>query len=267
MLTNISIIAPAFLAGLLVLATHVPLGRRVLAHGIIFIDIAVAQFASLGVVLAHILHWESQWMTQGTAFATALTGAIMLNLTERFWPHLQEAIIGSSFVVVASLAILLLANDPHGGEHLRELLVGQILWTTWEDLVPLAIMTFMVLMAWFGLGLRHSRTGFYLLFAMAVTLSVQIVGVYLVFASLILPALAVYRAGHVSGTIIGYLAGAGGYGCGLLLSLWFDLPSGAIIVCCLCAVTLLALPLIARITDAGAGPGGKGATAQQDPVG
>lgn len=244
MIDDLSIILPAFVAGLLVLATHVPLGRRVLERGIIFIDIAIAQFASLGVVLAHILHLESAWITQAGAFAAALAGAALLNLSERLWPDVQEAIIGSSFVVTASLVLLLLANDPHGGEQLHQLLVGQILWTTWSDLLPLAGITLLVLTAWFGFGLQRSRAGFYLLFALAVTLSVQVVGVYLVFASLILPALAVRRAGLLRGLLLGYGVGALGYGLGLLLSLWFDLPSGAIIVCTLAAGTVLLLPLV-----------------------
>lgn len=243
---DLYIIGPAFAAGLLVLASHVPLGRRVLAHGIIFIDIAVAQFASVGVVLAHMLHWESAWAVQLTAFAAAIGGAALLNLSERLWPQLQEAVIGCSFVVVASLAILLLANDPQGGEHLRELLVGQILWTTWPDLGPLAVMTAAVLGAWFGLGLNRSRAGFYLLFALAVTLSVQIVGVYLVFASLILPALAAHRLGPRTGLVLGYLVGAAGYALGLLLSLRFDLPAGAIIVCALCLAAVAVLPFAVR---------------------
>ena len=246
MIDDLAIITPAFLAGLLVLASHVPLGRRVLERGIIFIDIALAQFASLGVVLAHILHLESAWITQAGAFAAALAGAALLNLSERLWPELQEAIIGSSFVVTASLAILLLANDPHGGEQLHELLVGQILWSSWTDLLPLAGITLLVLTAWFGFGLQRSRAGFYLLFALAVTMSVQIVGVYLVFASLILPALAVRGLGGHRGLALGYAVGALGYGLGLLLSLWFDLPSGALIVCTLAGGTLLLLPLVRR---------------------
>lgn len=248
MIDDLSIILPAFVAGMLVLATHVPLGRRVLERGIIFIDIAIAQFASLGVVLAHILHLESAWITQAGAFAAALGGAALLNLSERLWPEVQEAIIGSSFVVTASLALLLLANDPHGGEQLHQLLVGQILWTTWNDLLPLTGVTALVLGAWFGLGLQCSRPGFYLLFALAVTLSVQVVGVYLVFASLILPALAVRRADPRRGLLLGYGVGALGYGLGLLLSLWFDLPSGAIIVCTLAAGTVLLRLLANRPT-------------------
>ncbi len=225
-----SILLPALLAGLIVLASHVPLGLRVLERGIIFIDIALAQFAGLGVILAHFLDWEGGWRTQIAALGLAALGALLLHFTERRWPEVQEAIIGVSFVLVASIAVLLLAHDAHGGEHLRELLVGQILWTAWDDLPLLALVNALVLAAWFG-GLRKSQLGFYLLFAVAITASVQVVGVYLVFASLIVPALAARALRGASALLAGYLAGAAGYALGLIVSTLFDLPSGALIVC------------------------------------
>ena len=233
---DFTILGPALVAGLLVLTTHVPLGQRVLDRGIVFIDIAIAQFAALGVIAAHFLLWEAAWATQTTAFLMAIAGALVLNFTEKHWPEVQEAIIGSSFVLVACLGILLLANDPHGGEHLRDMLVGQILWTSWGDLIPLGVVSAFVLVAWFGFGLRKSRLGFYLLFALAVTASVQVVGVFLVFASLIMPALAVrvLRSGPALG--IGYLVGVAGYLFGLMASALFDLPSGAVIVCAIAVV-------------------------------
>jgi zinc/manganese transport system permease protein len=221
-----SILLPALAAGMLVLMTHVPLGMEVLKRGIIFIDLAVAQFAGFGIVAAHALGAESHgWHMQAAALAAALAGALFLHWREKRSPAHQEAIIGVSFVAVACATILLLAKDPQGGEHIRELLVGQILWTSWPDLVPLALVTAALLGAWSGLRLKVSSLGFYLLFAIAITASVQVVGVYLVFASLIVPALAArgrpWRA---------YAAGAGGYSMGLLASALFDLPSGAAIV-------------------------------------
>jgi len=122
-----SILMPAFVAGLLVLTTHVPLGRQVLARGIIFIDLAVAQFAGLGVILGDTLGIaQDGWAIQLTAFGAALAGAALLYGCERRRPEILEALIGSSFVVAASLAVLLLAGDPHGGEQLKDLLVGQV---------------------------------------------------------------------------------------------------------------------------------------------
>jgi zinc/manganese transport system permease protein len=225
-----SVLLPALLAGLCVLASHVPLGMRVLERGIVFIDIAIAQFAGLGVILAHFLGWEGRWLTQGAALGMALLGALLLHWSERRWPREQEAVIGVSFVLVASVAILLLSQDPHGGEHLREMLVGQILWTGWEDLPLQAAVHGGVLAAWLG-GLRRSPLGFYLLFALAITASVQLVGVYLVFASLIVPALAVRgRCGGKAAFAAGAV-GAAGYASGLAASALFDLPAGAVVVC------------------------------------
>lgn len=229
-----SILLPALLAGLCVLASHVPLGRRVLERGIVFIDIAVAQFAGLGVILAHFLDWEGGWRTQTAALACAGLGALLLAGSEKRWPRLQEAVIGVSFVLVASIAILLLAHDAHGGERLRELLVGQILWTGWGDLPLLALVNAAVLAAWFG-GLHRSPRGFYLLFAVAITASVQVVGVYLVFASLIVPALAIYGRADRRALPLAYGVGAAGYALGLAASAAFDLPAGATIVCALVA--------------------------------
>lgn len=241
-----SIVLPPLCAGLLILATHVPLGQRVLERGIIFADIAVAQFAVLGVIAAQRIlatHDLPALPVQAAALGAAITGALLLGWTEKRWPHHQEALIGSSFVVAASLGVLLLAGDPNGEGHLRETLIGQILWTNYGDLLPVALVTVVVLAAWYGLGWQRGG-GFYVLFALAVTASVQIVGVYLVFASLILPALC--TQGMQRGRTAAALGvGATGYLTGLLGSARFDLPAGALIVCA-CALTALACALLRR---------------------
>ncbi len=226
---DLGILGPALVAGLLVLATHVPLGQQVLRRGIIFIDLAVAQIAGLGVIAAYSLGWEAGgWQTQLAAITTALAGALSLYHVERRWPEIQEAIIGTSFVLAASAGILLLAANPHGGEHLRELLAGQILWVGREALLLTGAVYAGVLALWFGLGTRRASAWFYVLFAVAVTASVQLVGVYLVFASLIIPALAT-RTSRAP-LVTGYLLGATAYALGLAASALFDLPSGALIV-------------------------------------
>ncbi|MDD9817753.1 MAG: metal ABC transporter permease [Gammaproteobacteria bacterium] len=250
-----SILGPAFAAGLVVLATHVPLGREVLKRGIVFIDLAVAQIAGLGVIVAHTLGWEAHgWGTQLAAVASALAGACLLGWMERRWGKFQEALIGAAFVLAATAGILLLAENPHGGERLRELLVGQILWVTWGQLLPAVLVSAFVLSVWFCLGARRvGRVGFYALFALAVTASVQLAGVYLVFASLIIPALAGIGQSAGRALLVGYAAGGAGYALGLVLSALLDLPGGAVIVWGIAAMALLGRALCGALARAAEG--------------
>ncbi|HSC46678.1 MAG TPA: metal ABC transporter permease [Gammaproteobacteria bacterium] len=238
---DLSIIGPALVAGALVLATHVPMGREVLNRGIIFIDLAIAQVAGLGVIAADMLHFghDNPWVVQVSAAAAALLGALLLTWIENHFPEVQEALIGGLFILAASGGILLLANNPEGGEHLKDLLVGQILWVNLKSLIPIAILYALILAAWFGAGRRLGHIGFYVLFALAVTASVQLVGVYLVFASLIMPALAVRRLPERRGLAAAFVLGLVAYAAGLVLSTVFDLPSGALIVWCLAACAVI----------------------------
>ena len=226
-----SLLLPALIAGLLVTATHVPLGIQVLNRGIVFIDIAIAQIAGVGVIAADFFGWEGQGIAvQAAALAAALLGALFLTWTEKRWPDIQEAIIGTVFVLAATLSVLLLASNPHGGEYLKDMLVGQILWVSHTQVIVVAVLTAVVLAAWFSVGReRLGRVGFYLLFGVSVTASVQMVGVYLVFSSLIIPALASRNAVRLRLTKA-YAVGGLGYLFGLLASNLFDLPTGAIIV-------------------------------------
>lgn len=223
------------LASLLVLSTHVPLGTEVLRRGIIFIDLAIAQVAGLGVIAADMMGWEAEgWMVQFAAVSAALFAAGILHWTDKKFPDIQEALIGVAFILAATAGILILAGNPHGGEHLKELLVGQVLWVNYEQLIPAGIVSGLVLLAWFVLRDRLQGFGFYALFAFAVTVSVQLVGIYLVFACLIIPALATRRIARRGVRIAcGYAVGAVGCLVGLLLSVRADLPAGAVIVWCL----------------------------------
>lgn len=241
---ELSILGPACLAGLIVLATHVPLGHQVLKRGIIFIDLAIAQVAAMGVIGAQYFGIEGSGLdVQVAATAAALAGAGLLAWTERRFPEHQEPLIGTLFVLAATGGILLLANNPHGSEHLKDLLVGQILWVGPRELVPIGVLSALLLgvMAW-RRG-RLSGLWFYGVFALAITASVQLVGVYLVFASLIVPALATVGLAGRHRLVVAYAIGAAGYVIGLALSALLDLPSGALIVWCLAACALLAQAL------------------------
>jgi zinc/manganese transport system permease protein len=227
---ELSILLPALLAGLLVCATHIPLGIVVLKRGIVFIDIAIAQIAGVGVVAADFAGWsEAGYLVQASALGAALTGALFLTWTERRWPAIQEGIIGTVFVLAATAQVLLLAGNPHGGEYLKDMLVGQILWVGYGQLAIIAPLTALVCAVWFGFGAeRLGRLGFYLLFGLSVTASVQIVGIYLVFSTLIIPALASRNASRRLAAAYG--VGALGYLAGIVASTLTDLPTGALIV-------------------------------------
>jgi len=251
---NASILLPAFAAGLLVLLTHVPLGIQVLDRGIVFIDLAIAQVAGVGVIAADALGWEPQgWAVQAAAISAALGGALLLTVTDKRFPQVQEALIGVLFILASCVGVLLLANNPHGGEHLKDLLVGQILWVNSSQLIAMAAVSIAVLLLWRIAQARAGRVGFYALFACAVTLSVQLVGVYLVFASLILPALATRRLVRRTRVFVGLAMGASAYVIGLILSAVVDLPSGPVVVLTMAvfaAVTALLMERFAKTTPA-----------------
>ncbi len=248
-LTLLSILAPALAAGLLVLSTHVVLGRQVLRRGIIFIDLAIAQIAALGAVLVHtnhLLHEVGHSHLPGLDWLLpalfALAGAALIALLERRCQSELEALIGCLYVLSAVAAMLLLSGDPHGGELLKQLLSGQILWTDWHSLALPAGVTVTALLVIWRLPRLLEGPLFYVLFALLITFSVQLVGVYLVFSSLILPALAVNRLSGPPALFWGYATGVLGYASGLWISAGFDLPSGATIV-----VTLALAALLIRI--------------------
>jgi zinc/manganese transport system permease protein len=218
----------------------VPLGRLVLDRGIVFIDLAFAQVAGLGVVVADFFGWEpTGWSVQVSAVIAALAGAGFLIWTERRLASLQEAVIGVVFVVAASAEIVLLSYNPHGAEDLKDLLVGQILWVVPADLIPVAIL-YAIILGFIAFGdLSRRRVLFYAVFAVTVTASVQLVGVFLVFASLIIPSLAVRGLRGPRATAYAYALGLTGYVLGLLSSALFDLPTGAAVVCLLALVAAL----------------------------
>jgi zinc/manganese transport system permease protein len=170
---------------------------------------------------------------QASAVAAALIAAAFLIWTEKHLAALQEAIIGVVFVAAASAEIILFGFNPHGAENLKDLLVGQILWVTPEQLIPVAVVYAIVLATYIFGDLTRRRALFYAAFAVTVTASVQLAGVFLVFASLIVPALAVRIAGAQRALLFGYAFGVIGYIIGVLCSAFLDFPTGAAIVCAL----------------------------------
>ena len=154
------------------------------------------------------------------------------------------------FVLASTAQILLLANDPHGGEDLKDLLAGQILWVSGTQLARAAVLSALVLLAWFRFRDRLGRAGFYLLFAVTVTVSVQLVGVYLVFTSLIVPAVATHRIAAARQLRVGYLLALSAYVLGLAASALSDLPASPVIVWAMALAGLAVLLWTSRASRA-----------------
>lgn len=236
----LEILLPALIAGLVIALTHAPLGLEVLRRGIIFIDLAIAQIAGLGLVVMG-LYWPQApgWLLQLVTLGCALAAGLVFHWSERRLPDRQEALIGSSFVVAASLALLLLADHPHGGEAMQHLLSGQLLFVGWGELLLVVPVYALVLLAWFARPRLRAGLGFYGLFALAVTVSVQLAGVYVVFASLILPALAA-TAWPARALSVAWLSAATAVLAGLAAALWFDWPAGPLLVVSYALVAVIA---------------------------
>ena len=236
------LLLPAFAAGCLVALTHVPLGIEVLKRGIIFIDLAIAQVAAMGVVIGHVtFHNSGQIQSMVLALGFALSGGCLFAwLESKQFKHL-EAMIGAVFVVSASITILLLAKDPHGIEAMEKLLAGQILWAKWwPELFITLIVSILILLVWFNRGTSHSPI-FYYIFPIAITFSVQIAGIYLVFASLILPAIATCNIKGKNKLISGYVVALISITAGLFFAVLFDMPTGPMIVCTYFIISMVLL--------------------------
>ncbi|HDM8225594.1 TPA: metal ABC transporter permease [Vibrio campbellii] len=235
-MTEYAWLLPAVLCGLIALVGNVVLGQQVLKRQIIFIDLAVAQVAALGAALSH--YWLNQYALFSGSFFGEMVGPWVMSLLlcglialmeKRYQQHL-EPMIGSLFVVSASLAILLVSKDPHGADFIQGILNGQLLWSTWDDVWPLALITAaMLLLVWLKPAFMQG-SGFYLIFAILMPITVKLTGIYLEFALLVIPALC---AAALKGTrffIASISIGFVGILSGIAASARYDLPSGASIV-------------------------------------
>lgn len=213
----------ALLFGLLALA---PLGSQVLARGVVFIDLAVAQAAAAAALGATAwLDHPDLLAVQLAAAAGALSCAGLVAVLARMWPQQREALIGLTYVAGACLAMLAARSDPHGREHLSELLAADVLWAGWTQVATLATCAAIVIvlqLRWPAL-LARDRI-FFPCFALVASMAVPTLGLLLVFACLIGPGLWL-RAG-LSMTL-SLAAAMGAAGLGLLASWWIDAPSGA----------------------------------------
>ncbi len=246
--------AVPLLMSLVLVAMHAHLGFHVVKRGVIFVDIALAQVAAFGVAVSLLLGGEvgtdTTWMV---ALASTFLGAWLISRTRaRRETVPQEAYIGIIYVVFSAAMLLVLTQVPHGGEEIRHLLVGAILWTSWGTLLKTAVLYAVLgvlLWAWRrpllristdpegarreGLSLRRWDMVFYAVLGFVVTSSVQIAGVLLVFTLLVVPTVMGVRlfAGMRAQFVYSLGVGVAAILLGAAASYVLDLPTGAAIVC------------------------------------
>jgi zinc/manganese transport system permease protein len=238
------------------------LGLHVVTRGIIFIDIAMAQMASLGICVAVLLHLNLESSaTFAIALGFTLVGGAVFSVTGKRSSRIpQEAVIGIAYVFAAAAAVLLLSRAAEGDEEIKNMLVGNILlvspidvWKCFGLFVAVGIVHAVFRRSFLlvsfdrdrayreGLQVRWWDFFFYALFGLVVTSFVRIAGVLLVFSYLIVPAVCginlANRIGHR--LLIGWMIALIGGVAGLFFSYWVDLPSGAAIVCTFGALLIL----------------------------
>jgi len=248
------ILLPAFVASLILTGIHAYLGVHVVERGVIFVDLSLAQIAALGTTAAYLagfdLHSTTAYLfSLGFTFLGAAIFAMSRSHRKTRIP--QEAIIGIVYVVSAAIAILVMSKATQETEHLKEMLVGNILSVSWEELGKTAVLYSLVGVFHYifrkrflvismdepeaerlGWNIRFWDFLFYMSFGFVVTSSVAIAGVLLVFCFLIVPAVAAMLFSERLGTrlAIGWTMGAFVSAAGVVLSYVLDLPTGATIV-------------------------------------
>lgn len=262
----LTFLAPPFIAGLILTGIHAYLGLHVVERGVIFVDLSLAQIAALGATIAtlygHDVHDPTTyfWSLGFTIVGAAIFAMTRMHQGESRIP--QEAIIGVVYAVSAAAAILAMSKAPEGTEHLKDMLVGNILTVSWTTVAKTAALYAAVgVFHWIfrrrflaislGENIANVRWWdflFYASFGFVVTSSVTIAGVLLVFSYLIVPSIAAMLYARTIGRRLafGWTVGALVSGLGVYLSFHFDLPTGATIVCTFGAA-LLVLALVKRI--------------------
>lgn len=230
-------------AGLLIAVALIPLGWQVLARGMVFADLAIAQWSALGALAGASLGLQPTVVGLPVfSVVFAVLAVLLVGLILRLCDQHREALIGCLYVLGASLATLVVSGDAHGASQLADALNGDLLWVTESRLVPLALVALAVVGWWLWVpGVWRNRL-FLALFAVAVALCVELAGVYIVFATLIIPPLMLcHLRGY--GILAAILAGGLGHGVGLALSASLDLSAGPAVVVTLVVFGMLALLL------------------------
>src|SRR4051794_34009369 len=241
MIETLLFLGPAFLVAVCLVGIHVYFGIQVLARHVIFVDLALAQIAALGATVAFMLGHPAQGpATYGYSLGFTVLAAVVLAFTRAWATRVpQEALIGVIYVVAAAAAILLIDRAPQGAEHLKQILTGNILTSGWNEIAVIVPLYAVVGLLHWLLRRRLAGAGlvwefvFYASFGLVVTSSVAIAGVLLVFSFLIVPATigVMFSSSPPRQLAIGWITGTLTSAAGLAVSLAFDLPTGATMVC------------------------------------
>ena len=258
------ILLPAFVLCALMTLTHTYLGLHVLARGIIFVDLALAQVAAMGVSIAFLLGWDSHGLgAQLIALGSTLIAAILLaKLRDIADKTTREVIIGCLYVVATAISIVVLSRSSQGMEELKSMFSGNILWVRWQEIGLLSVI-YVVVAAFHSIFFRrfyalsfNERDGaktpfiwellFFVSFALVITFAVNLAGVLMVFAFLIIPAFSASLLAQtfLARLFLGWAMAMVGSVAGLWLSFAEDLPTGAIVVSVLGTLPLLAAAVL-----------------------
>lgn len=263
MIEMLQFMAAPFVACLVLVGIHAYFGIHVIERRVLFVDLAVAQFAALGAVVGFAAgHHPGELGSTLYSMAFATLAAGLFAITRMKHEKLpQEAIIGITFVVASAAAILVADKAPEGAEHIKETLAGSLLWVTWPTVVKdLIIYSAVGLFHWFfrhrfllittnpaeayrrGWWVRWWDFLFYLSFGIIITFSVEIGGILMVFSYLVIPAcIAILLAENMKiRLLLGWLIGWVGSALGLVVSYVWDFPTGPAIVVVLGLMLVLA---------------------------
>jgi len=251
----LEIMLPPFIACLILTGIHAYLGIHVVERGVIFVDLALAQIAALGAVCAVLAGFELH-TTPAYLVSLGFTflGAAAFSLTRlKESPVPQEALIGIAYVVSAAAAILILDKFPADAGHIKDMMVGNILFVGWPQILKTALLygavgafhlhyrkRFILISCRpdearsQGIPIRWWDFLFYMTFGFVVTSSVEIAGVLLVFSFLIAPSVCamLYTRHFGKRLLLGWAMGASVSLAGVYASAVLDLPTGAAVVCC-----------------------------------
>jgi zinc/manganese transport system permease protein len=268
MIEFFTLMGPALVACVLLVFVYVYFGIHIVRRGVIFVDLALAQVAAMGTTVAFLVGFPLEGgVAYLFSFGFALFGSAVFTLTRaRNEVVPQEAIIGIVYAFATAATVLLVDRAPHGAEHIKYLLVGNILWVSWASIMRLGAVILAVSFFHYyfrdrfftvsfdqelarkrGISVPLWDFLFYMSLAWVVTSSVHVAGVLLIFSFLIVPAVCGLLLSRNFRPVLlaGWSVGFGVSLVGSAVSYWWDFPTGAAIVCTF-GVTLLFVGLVKK---------------------